>query len=107
MAAIGFVNGSIDKGFTGELRTLSIRVPIEIRVNRSREGAVQPDFRVYSDSVEVGAGWIRVGQSSQQCYVSLVLATPEFGPRRLYANLGRAAGQDNPDCYAILWNPVD
>jgi uncharacterized protein (DUF736 family) len=26
--------------------------------------------------------------------VSLSLAAPEFGPRKLYANLGRAAGQD-------------
>lgn len=25
----------------------------------------------------------------------------------LYANLGRAAGQDDPNCYAIIWNPVD
>jgi len=39
--------------------------------------------------------------------VSLSLAAPEFGPRRLYANLGRAAGQDDPDVYALLWNPVD
>ena len=37
----------------------------------------------------------------------LTFAAPEFGPRRIYANLGRAAGQDDDNCYAILWNPVD
>lgn len=107
MAAIGFVNGTVEKGFAGELRTLSIRVPLEIRRNPSKEGVVQPDYRVYSDDVEIGAGWIRVGELSRKPYVSLTFAAPEFGPRRLYANLGRAAGQDNPDSYAILWNPMD
>jgi uncharacterized protein (DUF736 family) len=40
-------------------------------------------------------------------YVSLSLAAPEFGPRRLYANLGRSAGQDDDDAFAIIWNPAD
>jgi uncharacterized protein (DUF736 family) len=39
--------------------------------------------------------------------VSLSLAAPEFGPRRLYANLGRAAGRDDEDSFAIIWNPAD
>lgn len=26
---------------------------------------------------------------------------------KLYANLGRAAGQDNPDEFAVIWNPAD
>lgn len=107
MTAIGFVNGTVEKGFVGELRTLSIRVPLEIRRNPSKEGVVQPDYRIYSDDVEIGAGWIRVGELSRKPYVSLTFAAPEFGPRRLYANLGRAAGQDNPDSFAILWNPMD
>lgn len=106
MAAIGFVNGTIQQGYIGELRTLSIRVPLEIRPNRSKEGETQPDFRIYSESVEVGAGWIRIGTSGNS-YVSLVFAAPEFGPRRLYANLGRAAGQDDENSYAVIWNPVD
>lgn len=107
MAAIGFVNGTIEKGYIGELRTLSIRVPLEFRRNASKSGDVQPDFRIYSDEVEVGAGWIRVGEVSRKPYVSLVFAAPELGPRRLYANLGRAAGQDNENSFAILWSPVD
>ena len=38
---------------------------------------------------------------------SLSLGAPEFGPRRLYANLGRAAGQDDDNVFAIIWNPAD
>lgn len=107
MAAIGFVNGTPDKGFVGQLKTLSIRASIEIRPNRSKSGDTQPDFRVFSEGVEIGAGWNRVGEVSGNPYVSLSLAAPEFGPRRLYANLGRAAGQDDDDTYAVIWNPVD
>lgn len=105
MAAIGFVNGTIEKGFVGQLKTLSICASIEIRTNPSKNGDVQRDFRVHSDGIEIGAGWVRIGEASGKPYVSLMLAAPEFGPRRIYANLGRAAGQDSEDAYAIIWNP--
>lgn len=107
MAAIGFVNGNMSDGYRGQLKTLSIRAEIEIRVNRTKNGDAQPDFRVFSDNVEIGAAWVRTGQASREPYVSLSLAAPEFGPRRLYANLGRAAGQDDEDTYALIWNPAD
>lgn len=107
MAAIGYVNGSMSEGYVGQLKTLSIRAALEIRPNRSKAGDIQPDYRVYSDGVEIGAGWVRTGQVSGEPYVSLSLAAPEFGPRRLYANLGRAAGQDDDDSYALIWNPAD
>jgi uncharacterized protein (DUF736 family) len=34
-------------------------------------------------------------------YASLSLAASKFGPRRPYANFGRAAGQDDNDTLAI------
>lgn len=107
MAAIGIVNGSIEKGFVGQLATLSIRAPIEIRPNRGKGARIQPDYRLWSDGVEIGAGWIRVGAGSGKAYVSITLEAPEFGPRRLYANLGRAAGSEDENSFAILWNPTD
>lgn len=107
MAAIGIVTGTIETGFIGQLRTLSIRAAIEIRCNRGKSVDAQPDYRIYSDGAEIGAGWIRCSDVSGKTYVSLSFAAPEFGPRRIYANLGRAAGQDDDNCYAILWNPMD
>lgn len=107
MAAIGYVSGTPEQGFEGQLKTLSIRANVEIRPNRSKTGEAQPDYRVYSDGVEIGAGWVRTGESSGREYVSLSLAAPEFGPRRIYANLGRAAGQDDENVYALIWNPLD
>ncbi len=106
MPAIGYVTRDGD-GFKGQLKTLSIRAEIEILPNRSKNSDTQPDYRVSAGGVEVGAGWVRRGEMSGKDYVSLSLAAPEFGPRRLYANLGRAAGQDDDDAFAIIWNPAD
>jgi uncharacterized protein (DUF736 family) len=106
MPAIGYVTRD-GQGFKGQLKTLSIRTDIEIIPNTRKSGDTQPDYRVSAAGVEVGAGWVRRGEMSGKDYVSLSLAAPEFGPRRLYANLGRAAGQDDDDAFAIIWNPAD
>ncbi len=106
MPAIGYVTKD-GNGFKGELRTLSIRTEIMIVPNGHKAADTQPDYRVTAGGVEVGAGWVRRGEMSGKDYVSLSLAAPEFGPRRLYANLGRAAGQDDDEAFAIIWNPAD
>ncbi|WP_324698923.1 DUF736 domain-containing protein [Novosphingobium sp. RL4] len=106
MPAIGYVTRE-GRSFKGQLRTLSIRAEIEIAPNPRKTSDTHPDYRVTSSGVEVGAGWLRRSEASGNDYVSLTLAAPEFGPRRLYANLGRAAGQDDEDSFAIIWNPAD
>ena len=106
MPAIGYVTKDDNGTFTGQLKTLSIRAEITIQPNSRKTSDAQPDYRVVSGDVEIGAGWNRRSETSGRDYVSLSLAAPEFGPRRLYANLGRAAGDDD-DRFAILWNPAD
>ena len=107
MATIGTVTKTSSGSFKGQLRTLSIRTEIEIVANARKAAEAQPDYRVLAGDVELGAGWIRHSETSGRDYVSLSLAAPEFGPRRLYANLGRAAGQDDDDAFAVIWNPGD
>ena len=106
MPAIGYVTRD-GNGFKGEIKTHSIRTRITIVPNGFKEGDTQPDYRVVAGGVEVGAGWLRRSEMSGKEFVSLSLAAPEFGPRRIYANLGRAAGQDDDDAFAIIWNAVD
>lgn len=105
MATIGYVTKQKDGSFKGSLKTLKLNQPIEIIPNTAKAHADQPDYRVYSRGFEFGAAWTRKGQASEKPYVSLSLAAPEFGTQRLYANLGRAAGQDDDDAFAIIWNP--
>ena len=106
MAAIGYVTKQENGGFKGQLKTLSIRADIDILPNSSKVSDTEPDYRVVTQGIEIGAGWIRTGEVSHKQYVSLSLAAPEFGPRPIYANLGRAAGQDDEDAYAVIWNPA-
>jgi uncharacterized protein (DUF736 family) len=106
MPAIGHVTKNSNGGFKGLIKTLTIRADIDIVPNESKSSDSQPDFRVLSEGVEVGAGWNRRSETSARDYVSLSLTAPEFGPRRLYANLGRAAGGDE-DSFALIWNPAD
>jgi uncharacterized protein (DUF736 family) len=107
MPAIGHVTKSKDGNFKGQLKTLSFRAPVEILQNNAKNGDTQPDYRIYSQAVEIGAGWVRKGKTSGEDYVSLSLADPAFGPKKLYANLGRAAGQDDESVFAVIWNPAD
>lgn len=107
MAAIGYVTKLETGGYKGQIKTLSIRADIDLVPNAAKNGENQPDFRVLAQGVEIGAGWVKTGEASGKDYVSLSLAAPEFGPRKLYANLGRAAGQDDEDTYAVIWNPAD
>lgn len=106
MAAIGHVTKT-ENGFKGQLKTLSIEADIDIVPNRDKAHENQPDYRVFAGRVEVGAGWVRTSERSGKEYTSLSFAAPEFGQRKMYANLGQAAGQDDPDVYAIIWNAAD
>lgn len=107
MPAIGYVTKQPNGSYKGQLKTLAIRADIDIVPNTGKTADSQPDFRVLTRGYEVGAGWTRTGETSGKDYVSLSLAAPEFGPRKLYANLGRAAGQDDDEVYAVIWNPAD
>jgi len=97
MATIGSVTKRDDGRYEGELRTLTIRADIAILPVADKASPNQPDYRVLSQGIEIGAGWLRKGQTSGKEYVSLSISAPEFGSRTLYANLGRAAAQSDPD----------
>lgn len=108
MPAIGLVRKQEDGSYRGELRTLTIQIPIEIRPNLRKSSEGQPDFRVYvGNNIEIGSAKRKIGKDSEAEYIALAIAAPEFGARTLKVNLGRAAGQDDPNVFAIIWNPED
>jgi uncharacterized protein (DUF736 family) len=107
MATIGSVTKRTDGRYEGELCTLSNCAEIAIVPVMDKMTPNQPDYRVLSQGIEIGAGWMRKGQTSGKDYVSLSIAAPEFGAKTIYANLGRSAGQTDPDVYALIWSPQD
>ena len=105
--AIGYVTQLEDGGFKGVLSMMNMRNQISIIPNERKEKEAQPDFRIYSDNqTEIGGGWKRTSKNKGTEYISLTFAAPQFGPHKIYANLGRAAGQDDESLMAILWNPI-
>ena len=107
MPAIGFVTRK-GNSFIGKIETLSIEAPIKLEPNSTKKQPNQPDYRVTTKSnIEIGAGWIKKGSESGKDYISLSLAAPEFGPKKIYCNLGKAAGQDDEDVFAMIWNALD
>jgi uncharacterized protein (DUF736 family) len=64
MAAIGYVTRGSDGSFNGSIKTLSIRADVAIVANDAKTSDSQPDYRVLSDGVELGAGWNRRSQNS-------------------------------------------
>ena len=107
MSTIGSVTKREDGRYEGELKTLSVRAEIVLIPVPDKSSSTQPDYRVLSQGIEIGAGWLRTGQISGKEYVALSIAAPELGSKTLYANLGRAAGQTDPDVFALIWNPQD
>ncbi len=107
MASIGTVKKQADGSFIGNIATLTINAPIRMIPNKAKVNDAQPDYRVLSRNFEIGAAWERTSRTTGEGYISLSLAAPELGRSKLYANLGRAADQDDNDVYAVIWNPVD
>ncbi len=105
MPAIGKIVLQDDGSYIGELNLLTGDAPISIEPVRKKVRDKQPDFRVFSNKVELGTGRTLVGEKSLNNYVTIDIATPEFGPRRLKCNLGPVAGDQSGREFVIIWNP--
>ena len=104
--ALGYVS-EIKSGFEGALAMMSLNANIRIVKNAEKAAETQPDFRVFAGErgADIGGGWLRTAASSGREYVSLTLADPAIGPRKVYANLAPVKEKDGR--HVILWNPKD
>ena len=102
--ALGYVSET-KIGFEGALAMMNLAASIRIEKNGEKTTNDQPDYRIYAGdtSTEIGGGWLRKSKSSGREYISLTLADPQIGPRRIYANLAPVKGKKGR--HVILWNP--
>jgi len=107
MATLGTVTRTQTGAYKGFLKTLHIRADIDIVPVAEKAGPNFPDFRVLSGGVELGAGWLNISQVTGSEYLGLTLSHPDVGPRTIKCQLGRAAGQDDDDVFALIWNAED
>ena len=104
-ATLGHVTRSETGAFKGQLRTLNIRADIEIVPVRDKPSPAYPGGRGETSGVGIGAGWNNVGEVKGQKYVGLNLGPSRHRPAHLQGQLGRAAGQDDDEVFALIWNP--
>jgi len=107
MSTLGIVSRNPETNeMRGQIGLLGRRNPlgIEIMPNPSKRGDKQPDFRIWSGPNDIGAGWIKRNRENGKPYVSLRIFHPQIAPWPIFANLGRAAGQDDDDVLALIVN---
>lgn len=98
MAQIGsFIRGE-NGVYTGEIRTLTLRVKATIRPSE-REHDKAPDHRVFANTTEFGAAWTKAARDTGTEYLSLKLDDPSF-PAPIYATLVQG---DNGE-HKLIWS---
>ena len=107
MSTLGIVSRNRETNeMRGSIALLGRRNPIGIEIvpNPAKRSEAQPDFRIYSGANELGAGWVKVSRETGKPYVSLRIFHPQIAQWPIYANLGRAAGQDDDDVLTVIVN---
>ena len=104
--ALGYVSET-KSGFEGTLAMMNLSAAIRIEKNADKAEEAQPDYRIFAGetATEIGGGWIVKAKSSGKDYVSLTLADPNIGPRKVFANLAPVKGRKGR--YVLLWNPKE
>ena len=102
--ALGYVSET-KNGFEGSLAMMNLAAAIRLDKNTEKEMDGQPDYRIFAGetSTESGGGWVRKAKNTGREYISITLADPQIGPRRIYANLAPVKGKEGR--HVILWNP--
>lgn len=106
MSTIGYVTyDEASNSYSGILQTLAIKEKITMLPVRNKSNDRAPDFRIFAENkAEIGGAWNKTSQAGND-YVSITVDDPGF-PAPLYANLGVAANQDDPNVFALIWNRV-
>lgn len=99
MATIGTFTRQQSGGYTGSIRTLSFNAKVSIQPDEAKTKPGQPDFRVYSGKVELGAAWKKTSEAGRD-YLSVALDDPSFA-QPLNAALIEA---EEPDAYHLVWS---
>lgn len=105
MASIGHVSANKNGGFKVSSRrfhSTPTSRPFATSTRLTRTSLTIASYLAGSKSARGN----RRSETTGRDYVSLSLAAPEFGPRRLDDNLGRGAG-GGEDSFALIWNPAD
>ncbi len=75
MTTIGTFSREGD-GFTGKITTLALKANATLKAN-DKKAENAPDYRVYSNGVEIGAAWAKTSEANKP-YLAVKLDDPSF-----------------------------
>jgi uncharacterized protein (DUF736 family) len=104
---IGYVTKQADAHYTDQLGVVSVKAEIDTISKLRKTADSQPDFRVVTETDEIGASWTCKSETSKNEYVNLSFAASEFGPKQPFANLHGASGSDEANIFAAFRNIGD
>jgi uncharacterized protein (DUF736 family) len=96
-----------DGCYSGPIKTILIRADVEIIPNLSKTADAQSNYRVLTQSIEIGARRTKKKENSDNKYVKLAFGILNLAPKKLYANLGKVADRDDDSLNGLIWNPTD
>jgi uncharacterized protein (DUF736 family) len=97
MAIIGSFTKS-ENGFSGTVRSLSLKVKCEFRA-ADKPNDKAPDYRIFSGQTEFGAAWKKTTNEGRD-YLSVKLDDPSWASP-IYASLIEA---DDGKSHSLLWS---
>ncbi len=62
--------------YVGAIATLALNADMRIEAVE-KKGDKSPDYRIYANNVEIGAGWTKTGKS-ENSYIAIILDDPSF-----------------------------
>ena len=101
--SIGQVTKTGEK-FCGFIVTALVKGSLEFLPNRAKSTEKQPDYLIYFDGHEAGAGWLATEKEGMDYRsINCSIDDPSF-PVPLTFSTGRASHQDDDDLYNLIWN---
>lgn len=97
MAIIGSFTKS-ETGFTGTIRSFSLKIKCELRQTEKANDKA-PDYRILSGQTEFGAAWKKTS-SEGRAYLSVKLDDPSWA-QPIYASLMEA---EDGESHSLIWS---
>ena len=67
---------AVRDGYAGTIRTLTLNARVDVVANDDKEGDKAPDFRILAGGNEIGVGWRRTKQGTEETSLRVKLDDP-------------------------------
>lgn len=105
MSTLGYLTKTGEDTYDGTLQLLNFKSRISLRPlgEQARISAKAPDMEIIAGQTVIGSARNRVSKAGND-YVALAITHPQLktGTTPIFANLGAANDQDDPDVLAII-----